>query len=231
MLHLSSIKYRIAPWIGYHAINTLASTLSIKTFDLSNLDWQSIDPCLLVCWHRDLLLIPIGFQMLNDNLQTHPISAIASQHGDGRIAANILKKFGIKSIDGSSSSHALHALLKVRKLLKSGYHVALTPDGPKGPPCIPKRGAITMALKLNVPIVPFSVVANSAWTLNSWDHMFIPKPFSKVVTIIGEPITGSDKPNKKELLEQNNLLKERLDSLKNFGQTLLKKIPNENNAI
>jgi lysophospholipid acyltransferase (LPLAT)-like uncharacterized protein len=52
-----------------------------------------------------------------------------------------------------------------------------------------------------VPIVAFYVAPQSAWTLNSWDRMLIPKPFSRVSVHVG-PYIGVPEDAGKERLEQ-----------------------------
>ena len=38
------------------------------------------------------------------------------------------------------------------------------------------------------PVVPFHLEASSHWTAKSWDAAQIPKPFSRVAIVVGEPI-------------------------------------------
>ena len=42
------------------------------------------------------------------------------------------------------------------------------------------------------PIVPFHLEAERYWEINSWDRAQIPKPFSRVAIVIGEPIQVPD---------------------------------------
>jgi lysophospholipid acyltransferase (LPLAT)-like uncharacterized protein len=37
-------------------------------------------------------------------------------------------------------------------------------------------------------VLPFHLEATSAWTARSWDRTLIPKPFSTVVLVVGEPV-------------------------------------------
>jgi lysophospholipid acyltransferase (LPLAT)-like uncharacterized protein len=37
-------------------------------------------------------------------------------------------------------------------------------------------------------VLPFHLEASRAWTLRSWDRTQIPKPFSRVALVVGEPI-------------------------------------------
>ena len=38
------------------------------------------------------------------------------------------------------------------------------------------------------PLVPLACAADRAWYLNRWDDFMIPKPFSRVVLAVGEPV-------------------------------------------
>jgi len=49
--------------------------------------------------------------------------------------------------------------------------------------------------------LPISVNINSYWQMKSWDKMQIPKPFSKVEIIIGEPITIDKSCTEEQLKE------------------------------
>jgi hypothetical protein len=215
------LKYRLAPSLGYYLIHILVRTIKMKRLDNSGIDWSDTKPCLLVCWHGDLLFIPVGFQEVTRNLPSHPVAAIASRHGDGRIAAQILERFGFGQISGSSSEGGGSALIKMRKLLRTGSHVAVSPDGPRGPARVPKSGVVYLASACNAPIVPFTIVCSSQWTLKTWDKFFIPKPFCRAVSLIGEPITIPQNLRKEELQQYNDVLKEQLDQLKEKAREAL----------
>lgn len=218
------LKYRLAPSVGYYLIKILVRTIRMKRLDESGIKWSDATPCLLVCWHSDLLFIPVGFQAVSRHLLSHPVAAIASRHGDGRIVAQILEKFGIGGVSGSSSEGGLIALMKMKKLLCNGSHVAVSPDGPRGPARVPKPGVVYLASTCNAQIVPFTIVCSSQWTLKTWDRFFIPKPFCRTVSLIGKPITIPQNVKKEELQQYNDLLKEQLDKLKEQAtEALMKK--------
>ena len=74
-----------------------------------------------------------------------------------------------------------------------GYPGAITVDGPKGPPHIVKPGVIEVARICKCAILPFSFSVDKSWVIKkSWDQFIIPKPFSKIIVVIGEPIYISD---------------------------------------
>jgi lysophospholipid acyltransferase (LPLAT)-like uncharacterized protein len=211
---LTKLKYRLAPYLGYYLITILVKTILMKRLDESGIEWANTKPCLLVCWHSDLLFIPVGFKPVSQNMLSHPVVAIASRHGDGRIVAQILEKFGIAGISGSSSDGGLAALMKMKNCLRGGSHVAVSPDGPRGPERVPKPGVVYLASTCNAQIVPFTIVCSSQWTLRTWDKFFIPKPFSRAVSLIGTPIDVPQDLKKQDLQQYNNMLKEQLDLLK-----------------
>jgi lysophospholipid acyltransferase (LPLAT)-like uncharacterized protein len=63
----------------------------------------------------------------------------------------------------------------------------LTPDGPRGPRFKFKPGGLLLAQMSGRPILPMAYAASSAW-LVKWDKFVIPKPFARIVIIVGEPV-------------------------------------------
>ena len=63
----------------------------------------------------------------------------------------------------------------------------LAPDGPRGPAYEFKTGGVVLAQVADVPIVPFSFAVDRCWRIGSWDRMIIPKPFSRIAIVVGEP--------------------------------------------
>lgn len=173
----------LAPTLGVWLLRFIFFTCKVKIHGnkLPN------SPCILATWHREILLMPFCYNSVKNKKQN--VSVIASPHGDGQLVGRIIKKLtNGKTIDGSSSKHALKALLEAIKVLKEGFfHVAIAPDGPRGPIYSVAGGVVMLSQKANVPIVAFNCKASKAWEFNSWDKMFLPKPFSKVDFYIGEP--------------------------------------------
>ena len=64
----------------------------------------------------------------------------------------------------------------------------MTVDGPKGPRQKCKIGIVLMAQETGAPILPVVGLASSYWEFNSWDRFKVPRPFSKIKMIYGEPI-------------------------------------------
>jgi lysophospholipid acyltransferase (LPLAT)-like uncharacterized protein len=180
-------KSKAVSLLGYYFMQVLASTLRWDRRDYSGIQWESANPCVFACWHSDILMVPFCTPVLLRNIRNRPIAALASGHRDGRMIAGILSHFSFDDVVGSSSNNATDAILKMKRLLKKGTHVAMTPDGPKGPARVAKHGALFLAASCGVPIIPIVVGSQRKWTFKSWDRFFIPKPWGKLVIIVGAP--------------------------------------------
>jgi lysophospholipid acyltransferase (LPLAT)-like uncharacterized protein len=68
------------------------------------------------------------------------------------------------------------------------WHLAITVDGPRGPKGVVKPGAIFLAAKSALQVVPVSCDCTSKWVFPSWDNFEAPKPFARVKITFGKPI-------------------------------------------
>ena len=121
-------------------------------------------------------------------LRDRGIVVMTSQSLDGEYIARFLKRFGFGTVRGSSSRGGVKALVEMIRRMRQGSPMAFTVDGPRGPRYVAKTGPIVLSKKTGNPILPFSVECSSFWTVNSWDRMQIPKPFTRARFMIGEPI-------------------------------------------
>jgi lysophospholipid acyltransferase (LPLAT)-like uncharacterized protein len=137
-------------------------------------------------WHGRMLMLPGHYRTLKNR---PPLYMLISQHGDGRLIAFAIKLLGIQSVAGSSTRRGMAATLELVRRLQEGVAIGITPDGPKGPRSVCKRGVVTMALHSGVSIRPVSYSAEDRWILPSWDGMIVPKPFSRGVIVFGDSIS------------------------------------------
>jgi lysophospholipid acyltransferase (LPLAT)-like uncharacterized protein len=115
------------------------------------------------------------------------VKVLISQSADGELIAQVCEHLGLGTIRGSSKRGGAQALLQ---LLREGEntHVAITPDGPGGPRRQLKTGIILLASLTGLPIVPVGVGFSRVWRLRSWDRFAIPRPFSTIAGVLGEPL-------------------------------------------
>ena len=140
-------------------------------------------PIMVCVWHGRLL-----FPSWYIRLKTTNIHAIASRHTDAEIMAQILNKWGYGLIRGSTRKGGKAVVQKMAEVFNNAGIVAVTNDGPKGPPRIAKAGSTGLALKYNVQIITITGSATKYWQMKSWDRFMLPKPFGKVQLIISPPL-------------------------------------------
>ena len=148
-------------------------------------------------WHNRLLLISI---VLKKFLPQRAGAGLISASRDGDLIADVTQRFGFDVVRGSSSRMGASALLELSQVLSSGRDILITPDGPRGPAYELGPGIVFLAQKTGAPVVPVNMEFSSCWRVKSWDRFIIPKPFSKIRIIIGQPqqITSTSTPDEFE---------------------------------
>lgn len=106
---------------------------------------------------------------------------------DGEVPERIARAWGAEVIRGSANQSGALALRDMQAMMKKGYSIVTTADGPRGPKYEFKAGAVVMARIAGIPIVPVACAADRAWYLDRWDNFMIPKPFARVVVGVGAP--------------------------------------------
>src|SRR5262249_26589465 len=86
----------------------------------------------------------------------------------------------------------------VRQMMRFGReaHLAITPDGPRGPRRKVQQGLVYLAARTGLAIVPIGIAYSKSWRMGSWDRFALPKPWSLAVCITGEPIEVSGDPDR-----------------------------------
>ena len=106
---------------------------------------------------------------------------------DGEVPGRIARAWGAVVIRGSANESGSLALRDQHAMMKKGFSIVTTPDGPQGPKYELKTGVMVMARIGGVPIVPVACAAKRAWYLDRWDSFMVPKPFSGVAVAVGKP--------------------------------------------
>lgn len=141
------------------------------------------------------------------------IIVMTSKSFDGEYIARFIQRFGFGSIRGSSSRGGVRALVDMIKSMRTGHPMAFTVDGPRGPRYVAKSGPLLLAKKTGNPILPFIIEPKKYWTVNSWDKLQIPRPFTKAKLIFGEPLYVEAKANDDQIQFDLERLQKSLDAL------------------
>lgn len=108
---------------------------------------------------------------------------------DGDVPERIARAWGAEVIRGSANQSGALALRDQQQMMKKGYSIVTTADGPRGPQHEFKVGTVLMARVAGVPILPIGCAADRAWYLEKrWDRFMIPKPFARIAIAVGEPV-------------------------------------------
>lgn len=177
-----------ARWLvafGFRLLQVLARTLRYEIDDRANVLGKAVEGNYIAAlWHNRLLLISF---VLKKFFPQRPGAGLISASRDGDLIADATHRFGFDVVRGSSSRMGASALRELSEVLISGRDVLITPDGPRGPAYELGPGIIFLAQKTGAPVVPVNMEYSSCWRVKSWDRFIIPKPFSKVRVIIGQP--------------------------------------------
>jgi len=173
----------IAARIGPALIHALAATWRYRAVGYEHvLALRSARrPFVFVLWHSGIL--PLLYRH-----RAEDVVMLISRHRDGGYLADLGERWGYRSVRGSTKRGGDVGLLGIVRALEGGAEVAITPDGPRGPAERVQPGAIAAAQHAGVPLIPVGARARSAWRLNSWDRMCIPKPFTTIDIEYGAPL-------------------------------------------
>lgn len=205
------VKYTLATQILKIFVAGLERTIDKTTYGQDIIDTFIRDKktCIPCFWHRQIIasaLFMLDWQRLGLD-----IGFLISPSGDGSLAARIFVKNGAKLISGSSGQTGAQTMRKLYRAVKQdGISPVATPDGPRGPVFDFKPGPILLASMTGVPILPIATASSSYWQLNSWDKFIMPKWFSHLTLVVGEPVYIDAGLSVKQLRPKCALLRDQL---------------------
>ena len=161
-------------------LGTVATRFWMGTLDCKVAFYdQRIDPARPECtgqkiylfWH-EYILLPF-YQRGHCNL-----AMLLSQHRDAEIMSYAARHMGFDIVRGSTRRGGVAA---IRQLLRKSrrMHLAITPDGPRGPRRHMAPGPIYLASKLGLPLGLMGFGYDRPWRAGSWDQFAVPRPFSR----------------------------------------------------
>jgi lysophospholipid acyltransferase (LPLAT)-like uncharacterized protein len=167
--------------IGAVGMRLLAATWRYRQHGVEHYQPHARSPFIFVLWHSRIL--PLLWHHRGEGLVL-----LVSQHRDGQYLVDLATRWGYRAVRGSSRRGGAVGLLGIVRELQAGSRIALTPDGPVGPPEEVKPGAVAAAQHAGVPIIPIAARTTSAWWIRSWDRFCIPKPFARIEVVYGPAI-------------------------------------------
>ncbi len=173
-----SRKASLTGWLAGWVMRVFGWTLRIEVDDRAGLAGVHKGPVIYALWHNRIFVVPGAWRKAFG--RTRRAVVLTSASHDGAMLARAVGVFGIGAVRGSSSRRGVAALVAMRKALRQGSDVCVTPDGPRGPRYRLQPGLVKLAETSTAPVVPVHVEFGAAWRLKSWDRFHVPKPFSRV---------------------------------------------------
>jgi lysophospholipid acyltransferase (LPLAT)-like uncharacterized protein len=173
----------IAAYLGSVALRAWFSTIRLRWFGGTHVhpDPRRRGNAIYVFWHQRLLCFAYSHRRLGARI-------LVSRSKDGEIIARIAARLGFFPIRGSNRRGGEQAVRTLLAEAEYGYDFGITPDGPQGPCHVFKVGAVYLASRSGLPIVPITVAYRRCWQFRSWDRFQLPWPFTQGVIHVGAPI-------------------------------------------
>ena len=151
-------------------------------------------------WHESLLFPVI--------MKTRACVLI-SQSKDGELIARTCRHLGIETARGSETEGGAEGLMELLRHSRR-CHLAITPDGPRGPRRRVKAGVIRLASCTGLPILPSGIAYSRAWRMGSWDRFALPKPWSTGYCVVMPAVRVPRRLDRAALEHYRKLVEEQL---------------------
>lgn len=172
--------WRVAAVVVAALLRALGATWRIERTGPDPLDADA--PFLGAIWHGGLFCAAHRFR-------DRGIAIAVSRSRDGDRIDAVLSALGFgPSPRGSSSRGGVAALAGLIRTAQAGRSLGLLCDGPRGPARVCKPGVIAAARATGLPLHPIGIAARPALRFPSWDRVFLPLPFARVVFEFAPPL-------------------------------------------
>lgn len=139
----------------------------------------------IVLWHNRVAMMPFGWRW-----PEHPLTALISDHRDGRLLAEALSAAGVGHIRVPANQmgmrdNAEDLMLKldtarsIRAAMNAGSTIGVVGDGPRGPRFRLKPAVLLLARMTNAEITLVTYSVRRRIVASSWDRLIIPLPFNR----------------------------------------------------
>lgn len=167
---------------------------------------------IFLLWH-EYLLLPLTYYAAPS------VSTLVSKHADGQILATLIRQLGLTVVEGSTNRGGMQAVREILRDITGKFHLAITPDGPRGPRRVVQQGAIYIASRTGMPIAPLGVAYYRPWRTRSWDRFAVPKPCTRAKVLSATPIHVPPKLRTDGLEEYRAVVQAEMDRLSALAET------------
>jgi lysophospholipid acyltransferase (LPLAT)-like uncharacterized protein len=188
--HKPRLRQRVAALLISTLVRCVALTVRYRLNDTSGLFASAPrERIIFAIWHNRLALSLMMYRRyVQRRAPERRLAAMVSASRDGGLLTRVLELFNVQPVRGSSSRRGPQALREMVSWAESGYDLAITPDGPRGPGYHVQEGVISTAQLTGLAIVPVSYYLNRKIRAKSWDRFQVPLPFARCDVFVGKPI-------------------------------------------
>ena len=179
---------RTAGWLGARTAKLLVSTLDFEYRCLGDAVVPHLLPSdtpvrnIYPIWHENLILPTI-------KSRAPDVAALISKHADGQILGELIKSVGMGMVQGSTTRGGIEAVRTILGGNAGRNHLAITPDGPRGPRRVVQAGTVYLASRTGMTIVCLGIGYDRPWRAKSWDRFAVPRPWSRARLVCADAIT------------------------------------------
>ena len=196
----AGLGQRLAARLVYVLLRVLRFTWRVRVSDPHGvMDAARDQPFILCAWHNRIIYALFATRDVIRPKTGRKVAAMVSASSDGAFAVEIMRAFGIVPIRGSTSRRGRQALLELSRQARAGLHLAITPDGPRGPCHEIQEGILSLSQVTGLLIVPLGCEAGRKVRFKSWDRFQLPWPLTRCDFVFGEPmavprrVTGAER--------------------------------------
>lgn len=215
------MKKRVLTFLGLNVLSFIANII-VKTYRIEVKNDGPVkklsnerESFVAAFWHGRMI-IPWYVH------RKYKMAALVSKSKDGEILTRLLKSWNYEVVRGSSHIGGKEALKIMEDTVEQGYSMAITPDGPTGPPNIMKPGAVVLAKRKSVPLFLVGTASKKYNVLKSWDKFQIPKFFTKISVVYSDPIYVNKESTREEVEKLIEACEEKLMRLQEEAENIVR---------
>ena len=132
------------------------------------------EPVIMALWHQRLVMAGYTFPVA-----LGPISSLTTSARAGRLAGQVLNRFGYDTVPMSSHKRHVSLSREVLRRIKSGSSIGIAVDGPGGPARIASTVPLVWARVSGCRVFTVAFASSRVMTLPTWDRLMLPLPYSQ----------------------------------------------------
>jgi len=132
------------------------------------------EPVIMALWHQRLVMAGYTFPV-----HLGPISSLTTAARAGRLAGQVLNRFGYDTVPMETRSRHVALSREVLRRIKSGSSIGIAVDGPGGPARVASQVPLMWARVSGCRVFTVAFSSNRVIKLPTWDKLMLPVPYSR----------------------------------------------------